>query len=115
MVGRSWGRPLWVAWAFAWGLVPALMSGLLPALASADDKEAVMRPWRLLVKRRLLKLHQEELDNAQKELEMVQFELEKFSKTIARHDSAEDFRRLKARRCTAMDWIFIPAYCFVVP
>ena len=61
------------------------------------------------------RLHQEELDNAQKELEMVQFELEKFSKTVARHDSAEDFCRLKARRCTAMAWIFIPAYCFALP
>ncbi|HJK99840.1 MAG TPA: hypothetical protein RMH85_23020 [Polyangiaceae bacterium LLY-WYZ-15_(1-7)] len=29
-----------MAWAFAWGLVPALMSGLLPALASADDAVA---------------------------------------------------------------------------
>jgi len=28
----------------------------------------------------------------------------------ARHDSAEDFCRLKARRCRAMSWIFIPAY-----
>ena len=33
----------------------------------------------------------------------------------ARHDSAEDFCRLKAPRCTAMDWIFIPAFCFAVP
>ena len=32
----------------------------------------------------------------------------------ARHDSAEDFCRLKARRCTAMDRIFIPAYCFAI-
>ena len=30
----------------------------------------------------------------------------------ARRDSAEDLSRLKARRCTAMDWVFIPAYCF---
>ncbi len=27
----------------------------------------------------------------------------------------EDFCRLKARRCTAMDWIFILAYCFAIP
>ena len=33
----------------------------------------------------------------------------------ARRDSAEDFSRLKARRCTAMDWILIPACCFVLP
>ena len=33
----------------------------------------------------------------------------------ARHDSAEDFCRLKARRCTAMNRIFIPAYCFAIP
>ena len=33
----------------------------------------------------------------------------------ARHDSAEDFCRLKARRYTAMDWIFILAYCFAIP
>ena len=33
----------------------------------------------------------------------------------ARHDSAEDFSRLKAPCCTAMDWIFIPAYCFAIP
>ena len=32
----------------------------------------------------------------------------------ARRDSAEDFCRLKARRCTAMTWIFIPAYCFAI-
>ena len=25
------------------------------------------------------------------------------------------FCRLKARRCTAMAWIFIPAYCFAIP
>ena len=25
------------------------------------------------------------------------------------------FSRLKARRCTAMGWIFIPAYCFAIP
>ena len=31
---------------------------------------------------------------------------------IARHDSAEDFSRLNALLCTAMGWIFIPAYCF---
>ena len=30
----------------------------------------------------------------------------------ARHDSAEDFSRLNALLCTAMGWIFIPAYCF---
>ena len=36
-------------------------------------------------------------------------------KELARHDSAEDFCRLKARRCTAMDWIFILAYCFAIP
>ena len=34
---------------------------------------------------------------------------------FARHESAEDFCRLKARRCTAMDWIFIPAYSFAIP
>ena len=33
----------------------------------------------------------------------------------ARRDSAEDFSRLKARRCTAMAWILIPAYCFAIP
>ena len=33
----------------------------------------------------------------------------------ARRDSAEDFCRLKARRCTATDRIFIPAYCFALP
>ena len=33
----------------------------------------------------------------------------------ARRDSAEDFCRLKARRCKAMAWIFIPAYCFAIP
>ena len=33
----------------------------------------------------------------------------------ARHDSAEDFSRLNALLCTAMAWIFIPAYCFAVP
>ena len=33
----------------------------------------------------------------------------------ARHDSAEDFCRLKARRCTAMDRVFILAYCFAIP
>ena len=32
-----------------------------------------------------------------------------------RRDFAEDFSRLKARRCTAMAWIFIPAYCFAIP
>ena len=32
----------------------------------------------------------------------------------ARRDSAEDFCRLKARRCTAMGSIFIPAYCFAI-
>ena len=32
----------------------------------------------------------------------------------ARHDSAEDFCRLKAPCCTTMDWIFIPAYCFAI-
>jgi GNAT superfamily N-acetyltransferase len=30
--------------------------------ASGEDKDAAMKPWRLLVKRRLLKLHQEDLD-----------------------------------------------------
>ena len=30
----------------------------------------------------------------------------------ARHDSAEDFSRLNALLCTAMGWVFIPAYCF---
>ena len=34
---------------------------------------------------------------------------------IARHDSAEDFSRMYARRCTATDRIFIPAYCFAIP
>ena len=34
---------------------------------------------------------------------------------MARHDSAEYSCRLKARRCTAMDWIFILAYCFAIP
>ena len=33
----------------------------------------------------------------------------------AGHDSAEDFCRLKAPCCTAMDWIFILAYCFAIP
>ena len=33
----------------------------------------------------------------------------------ARHGSAEDFCRLKAPCCTAMDWIFIPAHCFALP
>ena len=33
---------------------------------------------------------------------------------LARQDSAEDFCRLKSRRCTAMDWIFIVAYCFAI-
>ena len=28
--------------------------------------------------------------------------------------AAEDFSRLKARRCTATDWIFIPACCFAI-
>ena len=32
----------------------------------------------------------------------------------ARRDSAEDFCRLQARRCTALDRIFIPAYCFAI-
>ena len=35
--------------------------------------------------------------------------------SAARHDSAEDFCRLKAPCCTAKAWIFIPAYCFAVP
>ena len=35
--------------------------------------------------------------------------------TTARHDSAEDFCRSNSRRCTAMDWIFILAYCFAIP
>ena len=30
----------------------------------------------------------------------------------ARRDSAEDFSRLNALLCTAMDWILITAYCF---
>ena len=30
----------------------------------------------------------------------------------ARQDSAEDFSRLNALRCTAMDWVLILAYCF---
>jgi len=33
----------------------------------------------------------------------------------ARHDSAEHFSRLDALQCTAMAWIFIPAYCSAVP
>ena len=33
----------------------------------------------------------------------------------ARLDSAEDFSRLDALLCTAMDWIFIPASCFALP
>ena len=33
---------------------------------------------------------------------------------FARRDSAEDVCRLKARRCTAMGRIFIPAYCFAI-
>ena len=33
----------------------------------------------------------------------------------ARRDSAEDFSRLKALHCTAMDWTLIPAYCFALP
>ena len=33
----------------------------------------------------------------------------------ARRDSAEGFSRLKARRCTAMAWIFIPAHCLAIP
>ena len=36
-------------------------------------------------------------------------------KMVARHDSAEDFCRdfcrLNVQRCTAMDWVLIPAYC----
>ena len=32
----------------------------------------------------------------------------------ARQDSTEDFCRLKARRCTAMGSIFIPAHCFAI-
>ena len=36
-------------------------------------------------------------------------------KTPACHDAVEDFCRLKARHCTAMDMIFIPAYCFAIP
>ena len=35
--------------------------------------------------------------------------------TTARHDSAEDFCRLKAPCCIAMGWIFIPAYCVAIP
>ena len=42
--------------------------------------------------------------------------VEKFENThFARHDSAVDVCRLKAPRCTAMDWIFIPAHCFALP
>ena len=33
-------------------------------------------------------------------------------KGAARQDSAEDFSRLNALLCTAMDRILIPAYCF---
>ena len=34
---------------------------------------------------------------------------------IARHDSAEHFCVMLALRCTAVDWIFITAYCFALP
>ena len=37
-----------------------------------------------------------------------------FARNKARHDSAEDFTRLKAPCCTAMDWMLIPAYCFAI-
>ena len=37
------------------------------------------------------------------------------SDATARHDFTDDFCRLKAQRCTAMDWIFILAYCFAIP
>ena len=33
----------------------------------------------------------------------------------ARHDFGDDFCQLKAPCCTAMYWIFIPAYCFAIP
>ena len=33
----------------------------------------------------------------------------------ARQGSAEHVSRLKALHCTAMAWIFIPAYCFAIP
>ena len=35
--------------------------------------------------------------------------------TAARHDSAEDFSRLKVQRYTAHGLILIPAYCFALP
>ncbi len=38
--------------------------------------------------------------------------LELLAKRAARRDSAEDFSRLNALLCTAMDRILIPAYCF---
>ena len=34
------------------------------------------------------------------------------TRAYARHDSAQDFCRLL---CTAMSWIFIPAYSFALP
>ena len=36
-------------------------------------------------------------------------------KFSARHDSAEDFSRLKARRCTATAWMHIVAHCSAIP
>ena len=38
-----------------------------------------------------------------------------FRDWVARQDSAEHFCRLEAPCCTAMGWLFIPAYCFAVP
>ena len=38
-----------------------------------------------------------------------------YADSLARRDSAEDFSRLNARRCTAKAWIFIPAYCSAIP
>ena len=38
----------------------------------------------------------------------------KTARLCARQGSTEDFSRLKARRCTAMAWVFIPAYCFAI-
>ena len=51
-------------------------------------------------------------DNAVKTITVVASYVEIYN---ARHDSAEDLSRLKAPRCTAMDWILIPAYCFAIP
>ena len=59
--------------------------------------------------------------SAPRTLDTIVMENARFKATIfpwfggkARHDSAEDFCRLKARRCTTMDRIFILAYCFAI-